>query len=359
MVTAARFAENPVVTPAMVQPSRPDFEVVCAFNAGVTQYNGETLLLLRVAERPKSDDKVLRIPVLNCDDAPYLELLEFDRNDPSVDFSDSRLVRGPGFFYLTSISHLRIARSKDGHNFTVDPTPALFPACAAEAWGLEDPRVTEIDGTYYIHYKSVAANGITVSLATTTDWVNFERQGIIFCPENLDVCIFPEKVNGRFVALTRPVPKMIGAPNMWVAYSKDLQYWGDHHFLMGVQPGKWDSGRIGGGAIPIKTERGWLEIYHGATDDDVYCLGAVLLDLDEPHKIIARGTEPLLVPTAQYETCGFFGNVVFTCGATVDGDTVTVYYGAADECMAAADFSLSEILDSLAVTELAEAVLAE
>lgn len=355
-----RFAENPVVTPNMVPPSRPDFEVVCAFNAGVAKYKDEVILLLRVAERVISDGSTARVPVLNCNGAtPFIEIKEFDKSDPTIDFSDSRCIRMPNDFYLTSISHLRVARSKDGHHFTVDPQPALFPDNPSEVFGLEDPRVTEIDGVYYIAYKSIEPNGITSSLATTTDFVHFEKKGIIFVPENLDVCIFPEKVNGRYAAIHRPVPRMIGAPNMWLSYSHDMIYWGDHHFLMGVQPGKWDGGRVGGGAVPFKTERGWLEIYHAATPGDVYCLGAALLDLDEPHKVIARSQQPILVPEAPYETNGFFGNVVFTCGAIVDGDRLDVYYGAADTVMAAAEFSVSEILDSLAVTEEVPALVTE
>jgi predicted GH43/DUF377 family glycosyl hydrolase len=346
-----RFPENPLVTPAMVPPSRPDFEVVCAFNAGVAQYQGETLLLLRVAERARCDAATVRVPVLNCDGAaPYIEIVEFDRSDPSVDLHDPRLITYPGGMLLTPISHLRLARSRDGRHFTVDPQPALMPDRPSELWGLEDPRVTEIDGTYWIAYKSVAPTGITTSLASTRDFVTFEKHGIIFCPENLDVCIFPEQVGGRYVALHRPVPRMVGAPNMWVAYSSDLRQWGDHHFLMGVQSGAWDSGRIGGGAIPIKTERGWLTIYHGATDRDVYCLGAVLLDLEEPHRILARGRLPILAPEAPYETHGFLNNVIFSCGAVTEGDRVIVYYGAADWVMAAAEFSLVELLDSLAVS---------
>ncbi len=343
-----RFPENPVVTPAMVRPSRPDFEVLCAFNTAVTTYRGETILLMRVAERPISTGNTVKIPVLDTDGpVAQVKLMELSRLDTSLDFSDSRLVRGKDLFLLTSISHLRIARSKDGRHFTVDDKPAIFPSRASEAWGIEDPRITQIGDTYYIAYKSVCSDGISVSLATTKDFVTYAYHGIIFCPENLDVCIFPEKIGGRYAALTRPVPKMIGSPNMWVAYSPDMKNWGDHHFLMGVRKGEWDNGRIGGGAIPIKTERGWLQIYHGATEKDVYCLGTVLLDLENPHKIIARAKKPLLVPEAPYETTGFFPNVVFTCGATVEGDRVNIYYGAADCVTAAAEVSIKEMLNDL------------
>lgn len=343
-----RFPENPIVTPEAVTPSRPDFEVVCAFNAGAATCRGETILLLRVAERPHSDAKIVRAPILTCDGpTPRIEVKEFKRSDSTLDLSDSRLIRGPGLFVLTSISHLRVARSKDGRHFTVDPKPALVPDRPSETYGIEDCRITQIGDTYYINYKSVAAEGITTSLATTRDFITYQKKGIIFCPENLDICIFPEKVNGRYVALHRPVPKMIGAANMWVGYSPDLMCWGDHHFLMGVRPGHWDSGRIGGGAVPIKTDRGWLEIYHGATEKDVYCLGAVLLDLNEPHKVLARAKQPLLVPEAPYEKAGFFPNVVFTCGAVTEGDRMTIYYGAADRVMAGVEVSVKEILASL------------
>jgi len=288
------------------------------------------------------------VPVLNCEGRkPVVEVLEFDKSDKSFNFSDPRWIATPTRPLLTTISHLRVARSKDGRHFTVDRKPALFPDCPGEQYGIEDPRITEINGLYHIVYKGVSPDGISVGMADTREFKTYKRRGIIFCPENLDVCIFPEKINGRYAALTRPVPKTMGAPNMWVAYSPDLIHWGDHHFLMGVQPGKWDSGRIGGGAVPIKTKQGWLTVYHGATKDDVYCLGAVLLDLKQPHKVLARCAEPILKPEVPYETSGFMKNVVFTCGAIQRGDTVSVYYGASDEVMAGADFSVKELLGSL------------
>lgn len=343
-----RYPENPLITPADVAPSRPDFEVVCAFNAGVAKYKDEVILLLRVAERAKSDEQYVRVPVLECNkDESCIVVKEFAKCDPTCDFSDPRIINTDDQTFLTTISHLRVARSKDGRHFTVDPKPALYPDRPSEEFGLEDPRITEIDGLYYIAYKSVSQTGICVGMATTTDFINFEKKGLIFAPENLDVCIFPEKVNGRYAALHRPVPRFIGTLNMWIAYSPDLMSWGDHHFLLGTEPGNWDSGRTGGGAIPIKTDRGWLEIYHGATPDDYYCLGAALLDLDEPHKIIARGKAPIMVPEAPYEKEGFVPNVIFSCGALVNGDTVSIYYGAADTVMAGADMSISEILNYL------------
>jgi predicted GH43/DUF377 family glycosyl hydrolase len=353
-----RYPENPLIRPEDVPPSRDDFEVICTFNAGVAEYNGEVILLLRVAERPITlDQDYVRVPILNCPSekerllaaklAPTIDILEFRRDDPNIGLHDPRVVCFSDTVYLTSISHLRVARSKDGRRFTVDPEPAIVPDRPTEVYGIEDPRITEIDGTYYIVYKSVSRIGITQSLATTKDFASFEKQGVILPPENMDAAIFPEQVGGRYVMIQRPVPCMLGAPNMWITYSNNLIHWGDHRFLMGVQPGTWDGGRIGGGAVPIKTERGWLEIYHGATPDHKYCLGAVLLDLENPHIVLGRTPKPIMEPEAPYETHGFVPGVVFTCGAIVKGDTVHLYYGAADTVMAGADMSLREILESV------------
>lgn len=344
-----RYPENPLITPADVKPSIDGWEVMCVFNAGVIEFGDEILLLMRVAERPRNNDpnKVL-VPIMECADGkPQMKILEFSPSDEGIYLGDPRVVCFPNKVYLTSISHLRLARSKDGRHFTVDPKPALSPDQPYEAYGLEDPRITKLGDTYYVVYKGVASTGITQCLATTKDFVNWEKHGIIFAPENMDAMIFPQKVRGKYVALHRPQPKMIGSPNMWVAYSENLIHWGEHKFLLGCAEGTWEGGRIGGGAVPFMTERGWLEIYHAATPDDRYCLGAALLDAEYPEKLLAKSPKPMMEPEAPYETSGFKPNVVFTCGAIVRGDTVSIYYGASDEVVAGADFSLNEILESL------------
>lgn len=344
----SRYPENPLITPSDVPPSRDDFEVACVFNAGVARHDGQTILLMRVAERAIDDDRVARVPVLDCRGGrAEIVVREFDKSDARLNFSDSRVIGTPEGIFLTTLSHLRVARSRDGRHFTVDPKPALSPDCPSEAFGLEDPRITEIGGTYYIAYKSVSPLGICISLATTTDFVSFEKKGIIFCPENMDVCIFPEKIGGRYAALHRPVSGFAGSPNMWVAYSHDLVSWGDHRILIAVRRDAWDSERVGGGLVPIRTERGWLQIYHASDLAGRYCLGALLLDLEEPHLVIARGEQPVFTPDAPYEANGFVPDVVFSCGGLVDGDKLTVYYGAADTVIAGAELSIAEILDGL------------
>lgn len=346
-----RYEENPLVTPAHVRPHRDDFEVIGAFNAGIAKYKDEIIMLLRVAERPISDDKnIVKAPVYRPD-KNALDILDFRLDDPAYDFSDPRVIRRrgdtTGFEYLTSLSYLRIARSRDGRRFVIDDEPFIYPSNELEIFGVEDPRITQIDDTYYIYFSAASPVGVGEALVSTTDFKSYEHHGMIFPPENKDVVIFPEKINGKYYALHRPVPKSNGAPEIWMAESPDLIHWGNHRHLLGLREDKWDSGRIGAGAVPIKTERGWLEFYHGASKDQRYCMGAVLLDSNDPTRIIARSDAPILEPEADYEKEGFFGNVVFSCGALVEGDVVKMYYGVSDTSMACAELSLNEILESL------------
>ena len=345
-----RYEENPLLTPLDVKPYHENFEVVGVFNAGVTEYNGETILVLRVAERPISENpNVVKTPVYNVN-TKKLDIVEFHKGDGRYDFSDSRTItkkESGCFSYLTSLSYLRLAKSKDGHHFTVEDTPFIYPSNIHETLGIEDPRVTKIEDTYYIYFSAVSPLGVGESMVSTKDFKTIKHHGMIFSPENKDVTIFPEKINGKYYALHRPVPKSTGSPQVWIAESENLLHWGNHQFLFGLRENMWDNGRIGAGAVPIKTDRGWLELYHGANKDDRYCMGAILLDLDNPTKILARSEEPILSPEAPYEVEGFFGNVVFSCGALVEGDTIKMYYGVADTSIACAEFSIKEVLDSL------------
>ena len=171
--------------------------------------------------------------------------------------------------------------------------------------------------------------------------------GMIFPPHNKDCAIFSEIIGGRYFALHRPSSPEIGGNYIWLAESPDLKHWGAHRCLARTRPGMWDSARVGAGAAPIRTPEGWLEIYHGADRQPRYCLGALLLDLEQPWKVLARSDQPIMEPLAEYEQTGFFGNVVFTNGHVVDGDKLTVYYGASDSVICGAHFSIREILASL------------
>ncbi len=349
---AHRADQNPIVTPAMVPPSRPDLEVVGVFNPAVTRHEGHVVLLLRVAEAARGvPPGELTAPVYDPDTG-RLQIKRWRRDANGVDASDPRTITVDGSTWLTSISHLRLARSTDGVRFEVEPVPALLPATPYESFGVEDPRITLLDGRYWINYSAVSPYGIATALASTTDFVTFERHGIIFPPNNRDVTIFPERLDGRYVALHRPMPEGIGQPAMWLASSSDLIGWGEHRLVASARVARWDDAKIGGGAVPIRVETadrdGWLAVYHGVTRSPLtYSLGALLLDADDPARVIARSRDPILAPEAPYEREGFFGGVVFTCGLLADGDLVRIYYGAADGVTAVADLSLDEILAGL------------
>lgn len=343
-----RHPHNPLIVPAMVKPSRPDFEVIGAFNAGATLYEGEVLLLVRVAERPAAlPDGWVRCPYYTPEGE--LEVRHVARADPAWDTSDPRLARNraTGELLLTSVSHLRLARSRDGVHFSVARQPWLTPAPPYESFGLEDPRITRLGGMYYVNYTAVSPHGIATALISTPDFVHITRHGIIFPPDNRDVTLFPEQVGGRYVCYHRPMPGMFRRMSIWLATSPDLHHWGDSRLVLGGQQGQWDAGRVGGGAPPILTERGWLAIYHGADERNRYSLGAFLTPFDEPGRIIARSPGAVLGPEAPYERDGFFGNVVFTCGAVAMDGRVWLYYGAADETVALAEAPLDQLLEGL------------
>ncbi len=349
---------NPIITTNDVKPSRDDFKVDGVFNAGVTEYNGEVVLLLRVAESVNIDTKnIVKIPFLFEKGGKYeLEIKELDKEKENYDFSDSRSVwsfaegnKSRKIIYLTSLSHIRLARSKDGENFIIDEKPFIYPNDKHEVWGIEDPRVTKIGETYYINYTGVSQYGAATALVTTKDFETYERHGIIYPPENKDVSIFPEKINGKYYAYHRPVPKAIGNPDIWVSTSPDLFHWGNHTHLISVNEDTWENGRIGGGAPSFKTEKGWVHIYHAADKDDRYCLGAFITELNDPTKIIAKTNKPLVEPEEDYELYGFFGNVVFTCGLIIKENVVKIYYGAADEVMALAEIDIEDVFEALGV----------
>lgn len=371
-----RLATNPVVRPQDVEPSRPGMEVLCAFNAAAIRVDGEFILMLRVAERPLTgtmpDDAMIldlqspqpRTRPATAGEAatgfvafslldlttttPGIVTRYLQRDLPGLDLTDPRSIRYAGQTFLTSISHLRLARSRDGVTFTVDRQPALAPANLHEEFGCEDPRLTRIGDTYYLAYTAVSRYGIGTALARSTDLRSFERLGVAFYPENRDVALFPEQIDGQYLALHRPQPRHIGPPTMWLASSPDLQHWGNHRFLLAPRPGMWDSKRIGGGAVPFRVPEGWLELYHGVDDADRYCLGAVLLDGANPEQVLARSPQPFLAPEAPFEREGLLGNVVFTCGAVpLDDGRVRVYYGAADSVTGAADLDVKALLATL------------
>ena len=344
---ARRFETNPILRPADVKPSRDGLEVECLLNPGAFRWQGKTWLLLRVAERPRQVEGRISTPIIDPHAPGGIAILNYSLDDPEVVYKDPRSFQYQGKSYLTTLSHLRLASSDDGVHFQAEETPTLLGQGELESFGVEDSRVTELDGRFYLTYTAVSPSGIGVGMTSTADWQTFTRHGMIIPPSNKDCALFPQKVGGDYLCLHRPSNLYIGGPYIWLGRSPDLLHWGRHQCLVWTRPGLWDSVRIGAGAEPILTDRGWLCLYHGANEQSRYCLGALLLDRSDPGKVLARSYEPIMEPQASYELTGFFGNVVFTNGHTVDGDTVTIYYGASDEVICGARFSIQEILASL------------
>ena len=344
---ARRFEMNPILRPADVTPSREGLAVECLLNPGAFRFEGKTWLLLRVAERPPQPEGRISTPVLDPTAPGGIAILEYALDDPEVVAKDPRAFQYKGQTLLTTLSHLRLAGSEDGVCFTVNARPTLVGSGNFESFGIEDSRVSEIDGRFYLTYTAVSPSGVAVGMSSTADWKTFENHGVIIPPSNKDCALFPQKIGDSYFCLHRPSNVYIGGSDIWLGRSPDLLHWGDHKCILYTRPGMWDGARIGAGAEPILTERGWLAIYHGADENSRYCLGAVLLDRDDPSKVLARSREPIMEPVAPYEQTGFFGNVVFTNGHVQDGDTITLYYGAADEVICGAYLSVSEILDTL------------
>ncbi|MBN1674528.1 MAG: glycoside hydrolase family 130 protein [Kiritimatiellae bacterium] len=344
---ARRFENNPILRPEDVPPSLDGLRVECVLNPGAFRYDGCTWLLLRVAECAPADETTIRVPVLDPDAGSGIRILEFDKAAPGLDLSDPRFFEYEGNGYLTTLSHLRLARSTDGRRFDVMPEPALLGRGEQESFGIEDCRVTELDGEFLLTYSAVSPDGVGIGLTRTRDWRTFTAHGMILPPHNKDCALFPAKIGGQYVALHRPFDPILGGRNMWISRSPDLRHWGEHRCIARKRPGMWDCERIGAGAAPIRTEAGWLQIYHGTDSANRYCLGAMLFDLREPATLLARSDAPIMEPTADYEKKGFFSNVVFTNGHVVDGDAITLYYGASDRVVCGATLSIRAILESL------------
>jgi predicted GH43/DUF377 family glycosyl hydrolase len=238
-------------------------------------------------------------------------------------------------------------------NWRVDPKPTLladpenFPE---EVWGIEDPRITYLPeiGKYVIVYTAYSHVGPGVALALTEDFQRFERYGMIMPPEDKDAALFPRRIGGQWALIHRPV----SAPgaHMWMSYSPDLRHWGNHKLMLEARHGGWwDANKIGLSPPPIETPQGWLVIYHGVRTTaagSLYRLGLALFDLQTPEHCLKRSGQWIFGPEETYEQRGEVDNVVFPCGSTLapDGDTLHLYYGAADTSIAMATGSLRAII---------------
>jgi len=294
--------------------------------------------------------------------------------------------------YNTYISRIGLATSMDGVHFErKNKNPIIEPHNSYDKWACEDPRITQVGDTFYITYVALSQRireggkptyeiihnlNSQTALVTTKDFVEFHRHGIITPKnsDNRDVVIFPEKINGKFVILHRPhrwcknwfedpkskeidvgipVPfeELPQRPATWISYSPDLKDWSDHALL--IRSSHEGDEKTGPGAPPIRTDNGWLLIYHHVEKNKkgriIYTTKAALLDLKNPSKIIAKIPYPILSPKEKYEVSGDVDNVVFPTGVLVKDDKLFVYYGAADKNCGLATIELNEIIDELLI----------
>lgn len=254
-------------------------------------------------------------------------------------------------------SHLCAARSANGvDGWVIDPEPTLSPEpenYPEEAWGIEDPRITFIEefNKYAVTYTAFSRGGPCVALAMTTDFIQFERLGVIMQPDDKDAALLPRLIGGKFKLIHRPANHT--SAHIWITSSPDLNNWGTHKLLLKARKGAWwDANKIGLSPPLIETPRGWLMLYHGVritAAGSLYRLGMALLALDRPEQCLLRGDEWIFGPETSYESHGDVDKVAFPCGYTIgaDGDTLNLYYGAADTCIALATGSIAELLEWL------------
>ena len=226
------------------------------------------------------------------------------------------------------------AWSKDGYRFDVDDKPLIAPSAderfaAYEEQGVLDPRVTCLEGTYYVCYDADSVYGYRIALARTTDFKTIERIGLVSEPDTKGGALFPRKIKGKYARLERPWETR----SIWVSFSEDLEFWGESEIVMAPRGGFWDSSRLGAATPPVEIDEGWLIIYYGVKDTSagpLFRLGAAILDRENPADVVGRTNVPILAPRENYERVGYINNLVFSCGAIFEetGD-VRIYYGAA------------------------------
>lgn len=289
-------------------------------------------------------------PILTKSDIPY----------PVATVHNAGMIKYHNKYIMLFRSHKLNGRSiigkavsTDGFNFQVDPEPFLTSASEGvfkkyEAWGVEDPRIALIDDEYLITYSAYSQYGVRIGLAKTSDFRSVERFSLITQADYRNVVLFPEKFNGLYARLDRPHSD-ISPWSIWISYSPDLRYWGDSEMIIKPVQYHWDEMKIGPGATPIKTSRGWLNIYHGVFQTmagSVYRLGVALHDLENPTKIIAVGDKWILQPEETYEITGYVPNVVFSCGTIPENDgSIKIYWGAADTVMCVGTAIIDELVE--------------
>lgn len=356
-----RHFNRELVTPKDIEPSHPDLEVIGVFNPGAIRFHNEIILLVRVAEAAKEKRAGFwsSPKIVSTHGAPPEYRIDWTVRD-SHQHDPRKYETAQGLTRLTSISHLELVRlSADSKTvIAIQQLPALFGHGASEDYGIEDARITQVGNQFFITYTAVSSTtGITPAMMSTRDFISFDRHGAMLPTENKDAVILSERINGRYTLFHRPGSFTATSPlSVWLSQSPDLLHWGQHRPL--AIPAIDDVAsfrRIGVGPPPIKTEHGWLTIYHEVIDASAsiigtYKVGAILTDLHHPDRPIAQTKHWIMEPSEPYEKEGFVPNVVFPTGllrGEHDADELLIFYGAADTSTASLKLSLSELLAEL------------
>lgn len=317
----------------------------------ITNYRPNT----RFKELFRRDEKN---PILTAADWPYLVNSVF--NPGATRLPDGQTLLLARVEDRTGLSHLNVARSRDGiTDWIIDTQPTFSPdprGFPEELWGVEDPRVVYLPELeqWALTYTAYSERGPLVSLALTRDFRTFDRRGAITVPEDKDASLFPRRIAGRWALIHRPVPTgPASGAHIWISFSPDLKQWAEPALVLEARRGGWwDANKIGLCTPPIETAEGWMIIYHGVRTTGagvIYRLGLALLDLEDPTRVIRRGDKWIMSPSEDFEIIGDVGYVVFPCGHVVDEVTgdLRLYYGAADSSIGVAHSNIKEMLDWL------------
>ncbi|MFH1710834.1 MAG: hypothetical protein ABH840_00820 [Nanoarchaeota archaeon] len=371
--------EKVLITPSMIKPSLPGLEVLGTFNPGATRLpNGDIVLYVRVMEKlvNSEDKKYLYSPRMIGENDYRMKIDKFDKKMVKVE-SELDFVFKDGRKRLTFISHFRrVVLDKSGFRIkSIENKPSFYGLKWDGELGVEDSRITKINGLYVMTYVSLSLDeNVSTSYAISNDCIKWYRRGIIFGEQNKDVVMFPEMINNMYVAFDRPEGTFqFSLPHIWISYSENLEFWGEPKSIAISKEGEWDYSRNGAGPPPIKTKDGWLFLYHvvaeyedvknlfkgekikaGLTDEAgqkyVYSVGAVLLDLKNPSKVIARAPGPVLIPDRPYEK-GTFENksVVFPTGMMLDenGRDILIFSGGGDVVVSVKKVAIEDIMNAM------------
>ena len=369
--------EAVLVRPEDVKPSNKKLEVVGTFNPGAARLkNGNIVLYVRVVEKLIEDESENFYYSPRCTGVNKCNVVVDKFNKKNTESkSDVDIVFKDGTKRLTFISHLRrIILDVSGLSVrSIDKHPSFGGITEDGELGVEDARITKFGDKYYMTYVALSRLGnVSTSLAVSKDCMNWKRKGTMFREQNKDVVLFPERINGKYVAFNRPEGNFqFTPPKIWISFSNNLKLWGESRPIKFSEKNHWDYARTGAGPPPIKTDKGWLLIYHGVSqhmikkykvpkiirkivgyeDDvyDVYSVGAALFDLKKPYKLIAKTPQPIISPRRKYEKEGFVDNVIFPTGIvyTRGHNNILLYCGGGDTVTTVKKIAINEIMKSL------------